>query len=73
MFRYDYASVDATSEPLGVYAVAFGSRFDTVQPGQLSTRSFELPLIKMSFAMRSFDVAQVGAELKVSCGITAKS
>ena len=68
------ASVDAIREFLGVYAVAFGSKFDTVHPGQgLSFERIFVPATRTSLFNRSLDVAQVGAGPNVSCGITAKS
>lgn len=62
------ASVDATSDPLGVYTVALGSRLD-VQPGH----EFSFARIIEPLLNRSFEVAHVGAEPKLSCGITASS
>lgn len=68
------ASVDAIREFLGVYAVAFGSKFDTVHPGQgLSFERIFVPVTRTSLFNRSLDVVHVGAGPNVSCGITAKS
>lgn len=61
------ASVDAMREFLGVYAVAFGSKLDTVHPGQgLSFERIFPPATRTSLFNRSFDCAQVGAGPNVS-------
>lgn len=66
--------MDATNELLGVYAVALGSKFDTVQPGHgLSFERIFEPPTRTSLPSRSFDVVHVGVGPNESCGITAKS
>lgn len=58
--RFDQASVEvALFDPLGVYAVAFGSKLDNVDMA--------------GSVKRSFDVAPEGNGPKESVGITAKT